>query len=256
MEDRAPRPRSTLVLAVLVGVAVLLCAGLAALGGWQVQRLGWKQALIAQVERNVHAAPVAAPAPSTWPALGPQDVYRRVHAQGRFDHERELLVRASTELGAGYWVMTPMRTAQGWWLLVNRGFVPSAMRGQVPPAEGEQRIVGLLRASEPKGSLLQDNDPAAGRWYSRDVSAMAAVQNLDGPVAPYFVDRQAQGPEAATAWPRAGLTVLRFQNHHVVYAITWFVLAAMVAAALAYLLAQERQLRRQHGAACLAHPSS
>jgi surfeit locus 1 family protein len=37
--------------------------------------------------------------------------------------------------------------------------------------------------------------------------------------------------------------VLSFNNHHLVYAITWFVLAAMVAAAAAYLWYSERQLR-------------
>jgi surfeit locus 1 family protein len=46
--------------------------------------------------------------------------------------------------------------------------------------------------------------------------------------------------------------VLQFPNNHLVYAGTWFILAAMVAAALAYLLADERRLRRQHGAASLA----
>jgi surfeit locus 1 family protein len=257
MESAARRPRSAAVLAMLVGAGALLCALLLALGGWQVQRLGWKQALIERVERNVNAAPIAAPDPSASQALGAEDEYRRVRVGGRFDHQREVLVRASTELGSGYWVLTPLRTAQGWWLLVNRGFVPQSMRGQVPPAEGDQVIIGLLRSSEPQGTPLQSNDPAAGRWYSRDVAAIAAARGLQGPVAPYFVDAQPQGTEAASAWPRAGLTVIHFRNHHLVYAITWFILAAMVAAAIAYLMADERRLRRQQGAASLADdPSS
>ena len=256
MDPAARRPRSAAVLAMLVGAGALLCALLAALGGWQVQRLGWKEALIDRVARNAGAAPVAAPDPSAWPALGPQDEYRRVRLEGRFDHGREVLVRASTDLGSGYWVLTPLRTPQGWWLLVNRGFVPQSMRGQVPPTEGDQSVIGLLRPSEPKGTPLQDNDPAAGRWYSRDVAAIASARGLQGPVAPYFVDAQPQGPEAATAWPRAGLTVIHFRNHHLVYAITWFVLAAMVAAAVACLMADERRLRRRQGGARLDDPSS
>lgn len=256
MDPAARRPRSAAVLATLVGAGLLLCALLAALGGWQVQRLGWKQALIERVERNVNAAPIAAPDPSAWQAIGPQDEYRRLRVEGRFDHQREVLVRASTELGSGYWVLTPLRTPQGGWLLVNRGFVPQSMRGQVPSTEGEQTVIGLLRTSEPRGTPLQDNDPAAGRWYSRDVAAIASARGLQGPVAPYFVDAQLQGPAAATAWPRAGLTVIHFRNHHLVYAITWFVLAAMVAAAIACLMADERRLRRQQGAASLADPST
>lgn len=256
MDSAARRPRSAAVLAMLVGAGALLCALLVALGGWQVQRLGWKQALIERVERNANAAPIAAPAPSAWQAIGPQDEYRRVRVEGRFDHQREVLVRASTDLGSGYWVLTPLRTPQGWWLLVNRGFVPQSMRGQVPATEGEQAVIGLLRPSEPRGTPLQSNDPAAGRWYSRDVAAIASARGLQGAVAPYFVDAQPQGPGAATAWPRAGLTVIHFRNHHLVYAITWFVLATMVAAAVAYLLADERRLRRQQGAASLADRSS
>ena len=256
MDHAARRPRSAAVLAMLVGAGVLLCALLGALGGWQVQRLGWKEALIERVERNVGGEPVAAPDPSAWQAVGSQDEYRRVRVEGRYDHQREVLVRASTELGSGYWVLTPLRTPQGWWLLVNRGFVPPSMRGQVPSAEGDQAVIGLLRASEPRGAPLQDNDPAAGRWYSRDVAAIAAARGLQEQVAPYFIDAQPQGPQAGTAWPRAGLTVIHFRNHHLVYAITWFILAAMVAAAVAYLLKDERRLRRQQGAASLADPAS
>jgi surfeit locus 1 family protein len=157
---------------------------------------------------------------------------------------REVLVAATTELGAGYWVLAPLRTEAGYWLLVNRGFVPPDQRGQVPPADPAQPVTGLLRFSEPGGRLLQKNDPAAGRWYSRDVAAIAAAQGLEGPVAPYFLD--AQGP--ASGWPRAGLTVVRFRNDHLVYALTWFALAAMMAAAIVYLLLDAQRGRRLAGA--------
>jgi surfeit locus 1 family protein len=63
-------------------------------------------------------------------------------------------------------------------------------------------------------------------------------------VAPYFVD--AQG--AASGWPRAGLTVVRFRNDHLVYALTWFALAAMMAAAIVYLVLDARRGRRMAGA--------
>ena len=60
------------------------------------------------------------------------------------------------------------------------------------------------------------------------------------PVAPYFIDAAAAAP---AAWPRGGLTVLQFNNHHIVYALTWFVLAAMTAGAAVYLVRSERRLR-------------
>jgi len=259
--DTAHTPRGRLVLFVALLAGGLVLAGLLALGTWQVRRLAWKQDLIARVTRQQVAPPVAAPAPADWPALNRNaDEYRRLQLQGEFDHSRETLVRASTEYGTGYWVLTPLRTRQGFWLLVNRGYVPPEFRSResrlATEPQGPQVLTGLLRLTEPKGSLLQANEPAAGRWYSRDVQAIAAARGLNGLVAPYFVD-QALPPGAAGAdgtpetWPRAGLTVLNFSNNHLVYAATWFTLAAMLAAALIWL--SRRAWQRQLPAATTAH---
>ncbi|MES1163140.1 MAG: SURF1 family protein, partial [Rhizobacter sp.] len=238
MDDEPARgPRTPGTLAALLGVALLMIAGLIALGVWQVQRLAWKQELIARIDRQVHAVPAAPPAIATWATLTRDTVeYRRVALRGRYLPAADVLVNATTALGAGHWVMTPLRDDQGITVLVNRGFVPLDLpRDQARAPDGEQRVVGLLRLSEPGGSLLQRNDAAQGRWYSRDVAAIAASQQLTGPVAPYFVDTVAE-PGAAPAWPRPGLTVLSFSNNHLVYAATWFALAAMVAGAAGYLV--------------------
>ena len=252
------KPALVWVLLVLAGVVF---TGLLALGVWQVQRLQWKLALIERVEQRAHAAPVAAPGQAEWASINREsNEYARVQAKGRFDHSRETLVRASTELGSGFWVLTPMQTTAGFWVLVNRGFVSAANRTQAsrPASSEEQSINGLLRLSEPGGSFLQHNDVAAGRWYSRDVQAIAASVALDArpdssalvPVAPYFID--AAATQSAQEWPRGGLTVLSFYNNHLIYAVTWFVLAAMVGAAAAYLWHSERQLRASSAGGKLA----
>jgi surfeit locus 1 family protein len=245
MQGEERPARSTAALAVLLALALAAFAGFVALGAWQVHRLAWKEALIARVDAHLRAAPEPAPGPDRWAALEREaDEYRRVLVHGRFDYTREVLVRASTALGTGYWVITPLRTDAGDWVLVNRGFVPPPMREQVPHGDASQSVIGLLRFTEPRGSFLQPNDPAQGRWYSRDVAAIAAAAHLEGPVAPYFVDRQAVAPAEATAWPRPGLTVVQFPNNHLVYALTWFALAAGVAAAAVYVVVHERHLRR------------
>lgn len=244
--------------------AALLFAGFIALGSWQVQRLSWKRDLIARVEQRLQAAPTPAPGPTDWPSLDREaDEYRRVTARGTYAHELETLVRASTELGSGYWVLTPLRTGRGYWLLVNRGFIPQEMRAREargPEPQGEQSVSGLLRLSEPEGSPLQKNAPAEGRWYSRDVAAIAAARDLGGvgrtgAVAPYFVDASAAPGAPADAWPRPGMTVVKFSNNHLSYAITWYALAAMVAAAAVYVLRYERRLRaaRAPSAPALRH---
>jgi surfeit locus 1 family protein len=207
-------------------VAALLFAGFVALGVWQLQRLAWKTDLIDRTAARIHAAPAAAPGPAAWPTVTRSaDEYRRIAVRGAYLPGRDTFVQAVTDLGAGYWVLSPLRTDQGFVVLVNRGFVPPAGR-QAPagPPAGEQQVTGLLRITEPHGGFLRANAPAADRWRSRDVAAIAARRSLSG-VAPYFIDAQAAAGAPASAWPRAGLTVVRFSNNHLGYAFTWFGMA-------------------------------
>lgn len=204
-------------------------AGFVGLGVWQLQRLAWKTELIAQVEARIHAAPSPAPGPAQWSTISREsDQYRQVFVRGVYQHDDEALVQAVTELGAGFWVLTPLRTDRGFEVLVNRGFVPGDRRaaetrlaGQVG---GEQRVAGLLRITEPHGGFLRANDPANDLWRSRDVQAIAASRGLRQ-AAPYFID--AGGQPNPGGWPRGGLTVVRFPNSHLAYALTWFGMAAL-----------------------------
>jgi len=225
----------------LIVSAALASLGFLALAVWQVQRLGWKQDLIARVEQQLHAEPVAPPAPAAWASVGKADEYRRLRLQGRFE-VGETLVQATTELGGGYWVLAPLRLNDGDAVLVNRGFVPPEQRAPDLHAapDGPIELIGLLRLTDPGGGPLRGNVPAADRWYSRDVAGIAARRQLVGPVAPFFVDESAD-PAQPRRWPRPGLTVLRFNNNHAVYAATWLALAAMSAAAAVYLVREERR---------------
>ena len=167
---------------VVAGLALFV--GILALGGWQVQRLAWKTHLIAQVDARVHAAAVPAPGPTQWAGVTrDRDQYRRVTVRGRFLHGKETLVQAVTDAGGGFWVMTPLVDDRGFTVLINRGFVPSGRRDPAVRADGQvegpQTVTGLLRITEPKGGFLRSNDPAAGRWYSRGVAAIAALADND-----------------------------------------------------------------------------
>ncbi len=215
---------------LLTGFLVFLLAVFLALGTWQVQRLFWKLDLIARVEARIHAEPVAAPARAEWPDIEREkDEYRRVAATGLFRHDRTALVQAVTERGPGFWVLTPLTLADGSAVLVNRGFVPadrSAPEARVASelAAGPVTVTGLLRISEPGGGFLRANDPANERWFSRDVAAIAAAKGIED-VAPYFIDADATPNPGGL--PIGGLTVVAFRNSHLVYALTWYALAAM-----------------------------
>jgi surfeit locus 1 family protein len=246
----SPAPRSSRARWLAATAALLMCLGFIGLGTWQIIRLQWKLALIERVEQRVHAAPAAAPSPAAWAAVSRErDEYRHVFLQGHYLDGADALVQATTELGGGYWLLTPFCTADGAIVLVNRGFVtparpkPVLAAGAVcqPGATATTTVTGLLRLPETGGGYLRNNDAAANRWFSRDVAAIASARKL-GPVAPYFVDREADAGAPPDGSPVGGLTVLNFTNNHVVYALTWYALA-LLAAGGGYLL-----LRRGAGA--------
>ncbi len=221
----------------LIVAAALASVGFIGLAAWQLQRLAWKEDLIARIERQAHAEPASPPSAQ----IGKDDEYRRLRLRGRFEPQ-EVLVQATTALGGGHWVMAALRLDDGRAVLVNRGFVPPERQAPAQHAAPSDTVdlVGLLRLTEIGGGPLRANVPAQGRWYSRDVAGIAAQLDLKGPVAPFFVDEAVDAAQPHR-WPRPGLTVLHFANNHAVYAITWLALAAMAAAAVGYLVREERR---------------
>lgn len=233
--------RGLVRLLAVDALALLLVAALLGLGTWQVHRRAWKLDLIARVEANAHGEPAAPPGPAAWPETGERDAYRRLALTGTYLAGRDTLVQAVTAQGGGFWVLTPLRLRAGFTVLVNRGFVPE--RQAPDPPASETTLTGLLRPTEPGGGFLRANDPAAGRWYSRDVAGIVQARGLadePGGVAPYFVDAERSGD----AYPLGGLTVIRFRNDHLVYALTWYALALMVAGGTLYLNVDAWRRRR------------
>lgn len=242
--EKAQRKHTAARLMTFCGLMVLLIAALVALGIWQVERLSWKEDLIARVDQRVDAEPVPAPARAQWGKVSrANDEYRHVTAEGILQNDKETLIYASTVLGPGYWVITPLNLSDGTSILINRGFVPTDKRDAATRSDGQVRsakITGLLRITEPKGTLIKSNDPANDRWYSRDVAAIADRRNV-ADVAPYFIDADATPNPGGL--PVGGLTQIAFPNNHLVYAITWFALAIMAAGLLAFVVRSELRAR-------------
>lgn len=218
---------------------VLLCL---ALGFWQLQRLHWKERLIAQRQAGLSAAAVAPP--RTLDEARALE-FHPIALVGVFLNDKELFLGASAESGRlGYQVLTPLREASGRIVFVDRGFIPSELRDPDKRAagqfEGRVRITGLLRLPperKPGGlvsAALPDNRPDRNYWFWIDLPAMAAADRLDpGQVAPFYVD--ADKTPNPGGWPQGGVTRLDLPNDHLQYAITWFALAiAMVVIYIAY----------------------
>jgi len=216
-------------LAAAAALAVLVSLGL-----WQLDRLAWKEGLIATLEQRLSAPPVALPPPAEWPRLtAARDEFLRVTLTAEFQNDREALVytggstlREATG-GPGYWVFTPARLAGGT-LMVNRGFVPEGKQypatrpgGQVV---GPVAMVGVLRWPEQPGLFTPAGDPVRNIWFARDAIAMAAAKGIDA--APFYLDLES--PEPPGGLPHAGRLQPNLPNNHFGYALTWLGLAVML----------------------------
>jgi len=239
--------------------AVILLAILMSLGVWQLERLQWKLALIADVNRNLTAPPVSLDAALK---LGPAAQYRRVALTGRFDHTKEAYIYSiGTEGAPVYHVVTPFETDDGRVLLVDRGIVPVDKRDPATRplswAEGDEevidpkhpdrgamflpiprRIVGVWRFGEAPGTFTPPPDMAKRTWFVRDVVSIARFDGVRL-AAPVLIEADA-APNPG-GWPRGGQTAVTFRNEHLQYAITWFLMAlGLIGVYIAYHISAGR----------------
>jgi surfeit locus 1 family protein len=235
IESPAPRRR----LPVFTGIAVLAAlAILISLGTWQVERLHWKEGLLADIAARRAAAPVPLADIEALAAKGGDIEYRTVTATGRYVNNKERHFFATWRGQTGYYIYTPLQLADGRYLFVNRGFVPfenkepeMRMQGQLTD---QQTVTGLARARLPaKPSwLVPDNDVAKNIFYWKDLDVMASSVDLDkASVVPFFVDADSTPNPAGL--PIGGVTQVDLPNDHLQYAFTWYGLAAVLVVVVA-----------------------
>jgi surfeit locus 1 family protein len=219
------RPGLWPTLAALAGLLVLL-----GLGTWQIERLDWKERLIA--ERQARLAAPAEPLPADaedWRAFD----FRHVQVSGTFRHNLEQLFGATAIGGQlGHHVLTPLIRPDGAAVLVDRGWVPAdnahpaARRaGQI---EGKVPISGIARyrESDRPGWFGPDNQPRAGLWFWYDLPALEQALGLE--LLPVVIEADASADSGEL--PIGGQTRTELPNNHLQYAITWFGLAGALAA--------------------------
>jgi surfeit locus 1 family protein len=220
------RARSLILLTVLSTAALAVLIGL---GVWQLQRLQWKEGLIAQIEARVKAEPVSLKEAVVRADAGEDVSYLRVRAEGKFDNAKELYLFAVSDGTPGWHVITPLETPEGEMVLVDRGFVPDALRDPAARRQGEisdaVTVTALARRPETQGLFVPNNEIEQNRWFWRDLKAMTTSMFGEGAkdVAPFFLE--AEKSEIPGGWPRGGETRLDLPNNHLQYAITWFLLA-------------------------------
>jgi surfeit locus 1 family protein len=211
------------------------------LGTWQVQRLHWKEALLAQMNANLSAPPLTLGEILKLPQADAQ--YHHVALEGRFDNSKEAYAFATDEGGAAvYHVLTPLILADGRALIVDRGMIPQNLRDPKTRAagelEGEQHVTGVWRTPDAANLFTPKPDLKKHLWFARDVKAMAELDHLVL-VAPVVVEADATPNPGG--WPKGGQTVVSLPNNHLQYAITWYLMALGL---LAVYLAWHRQKGR------------
>jgi surfeit locus 1 family protein len=227
------RPYPGVTVAAVIATAILI-----GLGVWQLERLQWKLALIADVNGHMAAAPLSLDQALKLDADSVQ--YRRVALAGHFDNAKEAYVFTTDAAGEPvYHVLTPFETAKGT-MMVDRGYVtkdridPAART----PVEGDTNLVGIWRVPDAPGAFTPAPDKARRIWYARDLKGIAEAGRVRL-AAPVLIEADA-APNPG-GWPKGGQTVVSFRNEHLSYAITWFGLAAgLIGVYLAFHISKGR----------------
>ena len=192
----------------LGGIAILL-----ALGNWQVNRMHWKNAILADINARLMGEAVALPAAPTPQA----DKYRPVIAKGRFTGQALYVLSGMKDIGAGVQVLAVLQTDDGRRVLVDRGFLPDQDKGKAL-TQTDITVTGNLHWPDEVTAQTPPPDAKTGLWFARDVPAMAAQFGTE---AVRIVARSDTGDGIV---PRP-VDTSAIPNDHWGYAITWFLLA-------------------------------
>lgn len=194
----------------IAGVAVLVWLGL-----WQLERLAWKEGILAEIEARVSAEPVALPE-----VVEPgADRYLPVVATGRIGPRVLRVLVSRKQVGPGYRLISALETG-GRRVLLDRGFI--AVEDAIPTPEGAMTVRGNLHWPDDRLSSTPENDVAGNMWFARDIAQMAGELGTE----PLLIVAREVAP------PEPGVTPLpvdtgHIPNDHLSYAITWFSLAAI-----------------------------
>lgn len=220
----------------LTATALFALAILCGLGTWQLQRLQWKNGLIAKTEARLGAAPIPIAEALARAEAGEDLEYQPVTANGAFRHGQASKVFNAHEGKPGVLIFTPLE-ADGAVIYVNRGFVPQDLADTIGKdvAARPSRVEGLFRSAEIKAGFEKSFAPkdqlSDNLYFVRDPRVFAAAQGISAP--PYYIDSFVI--EGEGQWPKGGLTRVEFSNRHLEYALTWFGLAgALIGVFLAY----------------------
>lgn len=213
-----------------------------AAGTWQVNRLQWKQGLIAELAAAQKEAPRSGLPKDTAELAALQ--FRPVTVRGTWlgDTEFHITPRYIHDQ-FGYALITPLKLTDGRILLINRGWIPGKkklleMRPETH-VRGNVVLSGLVRVGAERNYFTPANQPEKNIWFGRDIADMAAYAKLEN-VVPAMVDvvapealakekpvaqKTAETKQAELKLPVPSDGIIRLRNDHLSYIVTWYGIA-------------------------------
>ncbi|MCZ4271401.1 SURF1 family protein [Maritalea porphyrae] len=239
-------------IGTVIFVAGMLAAALlfVTLGFWQMERLGWKEQLIASATERANDLPTNVPSADLWATLDPESIdFQPVTLKGSFLEHGEARIfislpqKRNRHSGPGYWIVTPFQLADAGIVYVNRGFVPQELAfnaGYAAAPIGQMTITGVLRKPERVGAATLEPDLAKNVDWVINPARLSTVLFGDlGTVAPFYINWQ---PAEEVKLPQPAQTgEIEFSNKHLEYALTWFALAAMTPVLLIFWLLRRKR---------------
>ncbi|MDQ0466670.1 surfeit locus 1 family protein [Caulobacter ginsengisoli] len=232
--ERGSRFPIGLTIATAIAMAILI-----GLGVWQLQRLAWKQNLLAQIAARSTAPAVSLDA-GLASAENPEFTRVRVVCPG-LATARFVAIYAIGEGQAGDRLVSLCHpTDSKLALLVDRGFVAGTISARPPQTESQTpvAIVGLLRRGDHGNAFTPP--PQDGRFFSRDLAAIGKALGATRPLAPLMLSAETSSNPEWKALVPAPLPS-DIPNRHLEYALTWFGLAGALAAVYGAMLWRRRK---------------
>lgn len=213
-----------LTIATLIGLMILVSLGL-----WQVQRLAWKEALLARVARLQDAPAQSAPGvleqAASSSALDMVRVRLDCPGLGGADFV-ELYALKDGQAGRRLISACPLGSGRFGSVLVDRGFVADtvSLRPGKDSSSGAVSVTGILRVPERAGPFTPRADPVSRLWFARDIRAMATALGASRPAPVMLMAETSSNPGFGALEPSPIPAAI--SNRHLEYALTWFGLAA------------------------------
>ena len=222
----------------LAGVSILL-----ALGTWQLQRLWWKEDMLARITAQIGAPAVAF---ETALARGLEE-FEPVEATGVYTGQEAHLLRSIRGVGVVYRVISPFVTDSGHRILVDRGYVPESAKADARPGH-RARILANVHTPRESDRFTPPPDWQANVIFARDVPVLSRRFNtlpVMLVVRELVVRETMSDVSFTTPWP---IDTTHIPNNHLGYLITWFSLAAIWLGMTALWMVRIRQDLRQEPA--------